>query len=216
MNERAEQDVIGIPRNVFRYVDIGFPARGTTFPLDHGYALFGAVSSVVPQLHNRRDWGLHPVLGTKCGPNTLTLERASLMKIRAPVDDVGAFLPLAGKALELEGHRLRLGVPRVLPLMPTAYLKARVVTIKGFLEEETFASALHRKIALLPNLGQDPEQVEVAIGRRRVMRVGGRTIVGFAVALGGLKAQASIVVQAYGLGGRRHLGAGVFVPRRRR
>ena len=45
MNEAAERDVIGARRDVTRFVDIGFPARGTTFPLDHGYALFAAVLS---------------------------------------------------------------------------------------------------------------------------------------------------------------------------
>jgi CRISPR-associated protein Cas6 len=139
-----------------------------------------------------------------------------MVKVRAPVDDVGALLPLAGKALDLAGHKIRLGVPRVLPLIPAASLKARVVTIKGFTEDDTLSDALRRKLAILPDLGQDPERVEIAVGKRRVMRVGSQTIVGFAVALGGLEAQASIVIQAYGLGGRRHMGAGVFVPGGRR
>ena len=45
-----------------------------------------------------------------------------------------------------------------------------------------------------------------------MLRVKNITIAGHALALFGLSAQASLAVQRHGLGGRRHMGAGVFVP----
>ncbi len=33
------------------WIDLAFPLRGETLPLDHGYALFAASSRVVPALH---------------------------------------------------------------------------------------------------------------------------------------------------------------------
>ena len=49
---------------------------------------------------------------------------------------------------------------------------------------------------------------------RRQLRVGGQCIIGWAVRLGGLSLRDSLVVQTRGLGGKRGMGCGVFVPLR--
>lgn len=195
------------------YVDAAFPARGDTIPLDHAYPLLGALSRILPALHDAPHWGVHPVLGERRGPGVLALTSRSQVKLRVPAVDVGQLLSLAQQTLELDGARIRLGVPRLIPLMPTPHLKARIVTIKGFADDaDAFVLALRRQIARIPGLDQDPERVEVQLGPRRVLRARQHTVVGWAVALTGLDANASLAVQVNGLGGRRHLGAGIFVP----
>lgn len=195
------------------YVDTAFPAHGDTIPLDHAYPLLGALSRILPALHGAPHWGVHPVLGERRGPGVLALTRQSQIKLRVPAADVGQLLPLAQQTLELDGARIRLGVPRLLPLMPTPHLKARIVTIKGFADDaDAFVLAVRRQIAQIPGLGQDPERIEVQLGPRRVLRARQHTVVGWALALTGLDADASLAVQVSGLGGRRHLGAGIFVP----
>ncbi|HWN69713.1 MAG TPA: type I-MYXAN CRISPR-associated protein Cas6/Cmx6, partial [Haliangium sp.] len=147
------------------------------------------------------------------GPGVLALTSRSHVKLRIPAVDVGQLLPLAQQTLELDGARIRLGVPRLLPLMPAPHLKARIVTIKGFLDDaDAFVLALRRQLARIPGLGQDPERIEVQLGPRRVLRARQHTVVGWAVAITGLDANASLAVQVAGIGGRRHLGAGIFVP----
>ncbi|WP_428268696.1 type I-MYXAN CRISPR-associated protein Cas6/Cmx6 [Haliangium sp.] len=195
------------------YVDAAFPLRGDAIPLDHGYALFAALSHRLPALHERSDWGLHPVRGQRRGRDLLELTRHSQVKLRLPADDAGKIMALAGQSVDIHDHRARLGVPRLLPLVPTPVLKARFVTVKGFFDDPApFALALRRQLARMPGLGQDPERVELTLGRRRVLHARDHTVVGWATILAGLDAQASLVVQQRGLGGRRHLGAGLFVP----
>lgn len=209
------------------FVDAAFPLTGAHVPLDHAYALFSALSRRVPLVHERASWGIHPIRGVRLDRDRLGLDRSSFIKLRIPVEDVQHVLPLAGASLELDGHTLALGVPRLFPLVPAPSLKARIVTVKGHSESEAdLLDSIRRKLAHRA-LGQDPERVEVKIGRRHVLRVGplrereraktgkvsDRDIVyGFAVELHGLEAQASLVVQQEGIGGRRHLGAGIFVP----
>jgi CRISPR-associated protein Cas6 len=204
-------------------VDAAFPIRGASLPLDHGYTLFGALSRMVPALHQNASWGVHPVYGTQTAPGVLSLNRMSWLKIRIPAADLGALLPLAGKSLEVGGHKIELSVPRMLPLIPAAQLKARFVSVKKFHEEPgPFLDALRRQVAAIEGLGQDPERIEIAVptksgdGKeeplRRVMVIAGKKVVGFAVTLSGLEASASIAIQETGLGGRRHMGAGIFVP----
>ncbi|WP_428261137.1 type I-MYXAN CRISPR-associated protein Cas6/Cmx6 [Haliangium sp.] len=199
--------------HVTPYVDAAFTLRGDAIPLDHGYALLAALSRRLPALHEARTWGVHPILGRRSGPGLLTLTGRSQLKLRVPGDDAGRLMALAQQTLDIAGHRVRVGVPRLLPLIPTPHLKARFVTVKGFHEDpEPFRAALQRQLAQMSGLGQDPERIEVQIGPRRVIRAKNHTVVGWAVALTGLDAGPSLVVQQRGLGGRRHLGAGIFVP----
>jgi CRISPR-associated protein Cas6 len=205
-------------------VDAAFPLRGTTLPLDHGYPLFAAVSRLIP-VHARAHWGIHPVFGERTAPGVLSLNDRSWLKLRVPATELAEILPLAGQAIEVAGHRVTVGVPQLFPLVSAATLKARFVNVKKFQEPVAFVDALRRQLATM-ELGQDPERVRVFVptqqvdGKeeplRRIMLIAGKKVVGFAVQLEGLEASASLAVQRQGLGGRRHMGGGIFVPPGRR
>jgi CRISPR-associated endonuclease/helicase Cas3 len=115
-------------------------------------------------------------------------------------------LKLAGKQLHLNGQAIRLGAPEISLLQPSAALYARIVTIKGYTEPEPFTDAVCRK------LNERAIRGEVVVGPRRVLQVGNHTIVGFGLALHELSDEASIQLQAEGLGGRRKMGCGYFNP----
>jgi len=196
------------------YVDAAFPLRGQSIPIDHGYPIFAALSGVIPVLRSRKNWSVHPVFGQyQRGSGILTLTDKSRLKLRLPSNEVGLILPLAQQTLTIAGNACTVGFPRIYPLINAPYLKSRLVVIKGFGDApQDFADAVRRQIAALPGLNQDPEQVEIAIGPRRILHIKGKPIIGFAVALAGLEADGSLAVQHHGIGGRRHMGAGVFVP----
>lgn len=198
-------------------VDAVFPLFGSRLPLDHGYALFGALARVVPALHEELGWGVHPVAGVRCGDAELALTPRSRVILRVPVDDLGRLTPLAGAELDVDGWRLHLGLPQFSTIAPTGCLWARLVTIKGFLDEPaSFAEALRRQIIPTDVAECRPRHVEVDVGRRRVLKIKDKTVVGFSVGLRALDEQTSLRIQYCGLGGRRHMGAGIFVPSGRR
>lgn len=198
------------------FIDLAFPARGGIVPLDHGYALFGALCRVLPSLHEEATWGVHPIRGTRMGPGELALDSSSRVKLRMPAVDIARALALAGAGIELGGASIVLGAPQVFVLEPHTVLRSRFVTIKGFMgTPEEFAAAARRQLAKI-DLRQDPERIDVTIGPRRIVRISEKTIVGFAAMLEGLDPDASLAVQIAGLGGRRHMGCGVFVPPGRR
>jgi CRISPR-associated protein Cas6 len=95
------------------HVDLIFQANGSAIPRDHGYALYGAVSRIVPTIHQSKDVGIFPVRGTPARDGTLLLNDRSSLRLRVPVTRLPELLVLVGKALELDGHRLRLGVPHM-------------------------------------------------------------------------------------------------------
>jgi len=202
------------------FVDLSFSLTGKTLPLDHGYGLYAALSRFLPHLHEHKAVGVHPIRGDAAGNGLLRVAVRSQLQVRIPIDLIGEFLPLAGKVLDLDGHPLRLGVPRVLALRPAATLAARLVTIKGFTEPGGFLEAVRRQLDAMGVSRQAAIEIPpVPAGRthageplRRVLRIKNRTVVGFAVRVLRLAAEESVMLQERGLGGRRHMGCGIFVP----
>ena len=185
-------------------MDVGFRVVGGPVPLDHGYLLFGALSNVLGDLHNANWLAVHPLYGLPRPDGMLALPRGRpVLRIRVAMHDVARLLPLAGQCLDLRGRRCTIGIAHVSPLIPAPALAARVVTIKGFTEEEPFAGALQRQLA------ERGVHAAIEIGRRRVVTVAGDRIVGFAVRLRDLTPEDSLRVQGVGLGGRRRMGCGV-------
>ena len=188
------------------YVELHFPFSGRTVTTDHGYALFGAISRIIPEAHDA-DWlTVATMKGTAVGEGSLQLDSASTLKIRLPQDRVPLLLKLAGKRLDIDGHTIRLGAPQIHLLKPSSVLYARAVTIKGYTEPGAFLDAVRRKLQDLNVVG------EAVVGPRRVLKVGNKTIVGFAVAVHELNDDNSILLQERGIGGRRHMGCGIFFP----
>ncbi len=197
-------------------IDLAFALQGSTIPLDHGYALFGALCRVVPGLHGDRRVGVHPIRGIRMQPRRLTLVPQSLLRLRLPSEEIGSYLELAGSRIDLEGDHLSVGIPRVEPLRPAARLAARLVTIGRLVEPAAFEESIRRQLAgygvsAVPKLLPSTDPAREGQPTRRVLRIKGRKIVGHAVGVEGLTAEESLIVQEHGLGSRRRMGCGVFV-----
>lgn len=193
-------------------LDIAFRISSTgTIPADHGYLLYAALSRQLPWLHESLDAAVHPIRGRQIGDRRMALQDFSRVTIRADVDSVGHLPPLSGSQINLAGTTLLLGVPELRQLSAETDLRSRIVAIKlshsPTVPEDAFRKALSDQLHAL-----DVTPGEIVVGPRRTMQVKGRQIVGYEVCLNGLSPDASLRVQAHGLGGRRRMGAGVFVP----
>ena len=189
------------------YIDLAFRLNGASVPVDHGYALYAALSRIVPEIHAATEVGVQPIRGVYNGNGKLHLSDFSRLILRLPDEQIRSYLKLAGRRLEVDEHPLSVGVPAVRTLLPTPRLRARLVTIKGFLEEEEFLEAARRQLQSLGIVAG-----EVILGQRRTFRVKEKKVVGFEVAVAGLTAEESLLLQENGIGGRRRMGCGVFIP----
>ncbi len=190
-------------------VDVGYPLAGPPVPMDHGYVLFGAVASIVGDLHGAKWLAIHPLRGTPLPGGRLGLvQRKPALILRVAPAEIPRVLPLAGRTLTLAGLELHVGGSMVQAIQPYPSLTAHMVVIKGFTEPGPFAEALDRQLT-----GMNVK-CEVEIGRRRVVSVAGDRVIGFGVHLRGLDDVSSVRVQHRGLGGRQRMGCGVFVPLR--
>jgi CRISPR-associated protein Cas6 len=186
-------------------IDLCFRITGTSVPLDHGYLLYAGLSRLLPRLHESKWLGVHPLTGLRVGKE-LQLARGSRLRLRLPAERISEVLGVAGKRIELNGSAVHVGVPEIRMLQPVAALRARLVNIKGFEEDQPFREAAQRQLDALGVRGQ------LGVGRRRVMRIKDKTIVGYHVVVAELTAEESIALQEHGIGGRRRMGCGIFVP----
>lgn len=200
------------------HVDVAFPIRGRTIPLDHGYALYGALSRLLPAVHGA-DWiGVHGIAGKLAAPGELTLEPLGTLRVRIPTERISQLLALVGATLEVAGRRLQLGAPTVHPLTPVAVLDARLVVIRmtGGLPrpfdravfDQRFVAEAQRQLAGRGIRG------DLELCGRQSLSVGGQRVVGHSVRVVGLSPDDSLQLQIHGLGGKRTMGCGIFRPAR--
>ena len=202
-------------------VDLLFPVVGRRIATDHHYALYSALTHLLPCLHDGSlEYSLAPIPGVYIGQGFLACDPThSQLRLRLRAGDIPRVLPLAGKSLAIMGQRLCLGVPRVRVLEAAPVLFSRVVTFKNATQEEAFLVAARRELNGLGIGGElsIPEHWDKKPERgpyRRVLRIKETRIVCFPLLVRGLRPEESLKLQETGLGGRRHMGAGLFVPAR--
>lgn len=204
-------------------IDLQFPVSGHLLPVDHGYNLYSALSAQLAWLHKSDTAiAIAPIRGQWQGNGLLRLgPRRSQLCLRVPVEVISSALALAGKSLVIAGHEVQLGVPSVHALVPAPSLVANLVTIKKFTEAAPFLAAARRQLDDLHVVGV--LGVPVVTGgahqgqpRRKILRIHDKAVVGFTLEVTNLTADESIRLQEHGLGGRRRMGCGFFVPLRPR
>jgi CRISPR-associated protein Cas6 len=201
-------------------VDVEFPVFGQTLPSDHAYALYSAISRLVPAVH-QADWlGVHTLKGRRLGDGTIKLPRCTFLRLRIPFNKIIELYPLAGSSLSIGPHEIRCGLPRIRKLRPSDKLWCRMVVVKladkssNNSSPEAFLAAIQKQVRALDiNAEVEIERLpETFAFARRVVRVKGATIAGYGVYLKGLSDKDSLKVQISGLGGRRRIGCGLFSP----
>lgn len=193
-------------------IKVRFPLYGKRLSADHGYALYGAISRRLPQLHDAASIGVEMISGVPFSQGIIALPtQGGALYLRLPADRYGEVLPLAGQKLDIENHTVTLGIPVARPLTPASSLYARFVTIKKFTEPDSFLEAANRQLAQLGiRAALELPRDETGRFRRRVMKIKDARIVGFSLAAHDLSDDDSIKLQSIGLGGRRAMGGGIF------
>ena len=198
-------------------VVVRFSVMGNQLPVNHGYLLYSAICKILPTLHDS-EWSrylsIEQISGIPSKPGKISLpSQESTLSLRLPYEHFKEVLPLAGKRLDIADDVIRLGLPRIEMLAPSPQLYARMVTIKKFMDVDTFLLAANRQLA--------EQEIHAKLfvpfdeqGRfqRRVLTIHDKTVVGFSLIAQDLSPEDSITLQAYGLGGRQHMGCGIFNP----
>lgn len=211
------------PRDMNPTLDVLFRVIGTEVSTDHGYALFSALSRVLETgndrwMHGNPHIGLHTIRGVNLGNGKRLIDPNARIGLRLTSDLLPRSLKLAGKSIDLDGCKLRIGISQTRALSPATTLHCRIVTTRNGHQPARFDAEISRQSAALGIHGKvyrSPQNAGRSDGRdpsRRIFRVRDKRIVGYSMLATELTAKESIRLQEHGLGGRRRMGCGVFVP----
>jgi CRISPR-associated protein Cas6 len=196
------------------YWELRYPLIGKSLPADHGYRLYGAMSRIVPMIHEQNGWRMATISGTPNDRGEIVLKPYSRLRIRTKWEQIPLFLQLVQKLLKVDNHSLVLEPPEIHPICPSRTLKARLVVIKGFQEPESFIGAVKyhlQKLGINDSKAYIPTN-DLGEPDRKVLKVHQHKVVGFSVVVTELNAIDSIALQINGCGGKPKMGCGFFSP----
>ncbi|MBD2346029.1 type I-MYXAN CRISPR-associated protein Cas6/Cmx6 [Anabaena subtropica] len=200
------------------YLDLTFKLRGAPIPLDNGYITYAALSRTCPPLHELKNIGIHPIAGIPTRNNLLELTAQSRLKIRIHHQQIPLIYPyLAGQAFHIGQNSYQLDIPDYKPLISSESVYSRLVIIKGFQDTTNFIEAVQRqldnigiqgKIELLTRQDGTPQKRQLTINKEGKQF----EIRGFGVKISELNPEDSLTLQEQGIGGKRKMMCGIFVP----
>lgn len=200
-------------------VNLWFPVRGEYLYADQNHRLLASLSQQCPAIHEIKNLSINTIAGIPDKQGKIVLTRNSKLLIRLPVEAISQVYSLAGQTLTIGSHAVKLGNPELQTLPAIDTLKARLVTIKGYTEPQSFLAAAQRQLDALDIKGRigipandkgEPKRLTLKINKAEKKK--SYTIVGFSVVVCDLNPKDSIKLQTVGIGGKRRLGCGVFYP----
>lgn len=185
--------------------DLSFAVHGEYLPGDYRAALWDALLAALPWLDEDPRAGVHGIRTAGASAAVTLLPRRARMLMRVPAPRVDEAVALAGRTLALDGVRIEIGDVHERPLVATNTVYSACV-VTGHDDEFAFMQDVTEA---LDALGVAARTI---CGRRCTRPAGARELVGYPLALHELKGDASLRIQAAGLGMERRLGCGLFVP----
>lgn len=197
--------------------DLGFRIECRSLPVDHAWALSQAVQRALPWFGGEERAGLHPIHGAESGNgwyrpdarsgDLLYLSRRTRFVLRLPEHRLGDARVLTGQTFDIGGHVLKLGPAAVKPLQGHATLFSRYVVSAADEPEESF---LGRVAAELQGMGVRCKKM--VCGRAHTIGTPAGEVYTRSLMLADLGLEDSIELQRRGLGPKRVLGCGLFIP----
>ena len=198
-------------------VDLAFAISCRCLPLDHAHTLSSALCEALPWLAHEPGAGVHLIHGAESGNgwyrpedperDVLYLSRRTRMILRLPKARVADARALDGRELDVAGYALHIGEATVRSLSTLPTLFARYVVADTAQGEEGF---LEDSAAQLREAGIPVRKL--LCGRSHPLRTPEGAIFTRSLMVADLDAEQSVRLQQRGLGRRRVMGCGLFIP----
>lgn len=210
--------MLDITTNVEEYLDLSFKVKGPPIFLDSAYTIYSSLSRICPPLHELHSVGIHPIAGIPTTNNRLQLTSQSRLKIRIHHLQIPLIYPyLTGQTFQIGQNSYQLGIPDYQSIIPSECLYSRLTIIKRNLNPDSFIEAVKRqtnnlevqgKIELLTRQDGSPQRRQLTITKKEKTF----KIYGFGVKISELNPEDSLKLQVHGIGGKRKMMCGIFVP----
>jgi CRISPR-associated protein Cas6 len=199
-------------------VDVLFSIECRQLPVDHAYALSDALTRVCPWMAHEPGLAVHAVhvAGSQNGwerpahgtANHIQLSRRTKLTIRTPKSRVDSLLDaLTGSRISVADCPLTIGEGKVRPLSKETTLFARYLVTSPAEDETAFLQAAAEALARM-----DIRVRKALCGKHTPLSTGDGEILTRSLMLADLSTDESIRLQQQGLGPRRLMGCGIFIP----
>ena len=192
--------------------------KGKSLPLDNGYITYSALSRICPNLHELTNIFIHPIAGIPNSSKQLRLTKRSKLQIRIAIEQIPLVYEfLAGQTFSIGQSQFHLGIPEYKALTPSSVLYSRLVIIRRCIEPQVFLEAAQRQLESLGIKGnidilkKNNGQLQC---RQLVIKkdIGTFPLKGYGVEVKDLSEEDSLTLQQHGIGGKKKMMCGVFVP----
>jgi CRISPR-associated protein Cas6 len=196
-------------------VDVAFSIRARTLPVDHAWALAQALLAALPWLAGEALAGVHSIHVAESGngwmrpdaaTDVLYPSRRTKLVLRVPGARVEEVQHLSGQTLDVAGHGVAVEQGAVRPLSDLTTLFARYVAA-GQADENAFLQAMAAQLQAL-----DIRPKKMLCGIEHALATPDGPVRTRSLMIAELAPAESVRLQQHGLGPRRLLGCGLFLP----
>ena len=197
--------------------DLLFKISCKTLPLDHGYILSQQILKHLPWMQDEPQAAIHQIHVAESAngwlrpdnPETdvLCVSHRTKMSLRLPSSRLEDARALIGQTLDIDGHELTVGKFSTRKLSRLTTIFARYMDTQGSEDENEF---LENMVRLLREKGIRPKKM---LGGMLVAhRTDQGEILTRKLMISDLQVRESMLLQEQGLGDRKLLGMGIFMP----
>jgi len=203
-----------VPEDV---VDLLFKIECKSLPLDHGFALSEQIVQYLPWIKDEPQAAIHQIHVAESANGwmrpedpeneVLYVSHRTKMTLRMPghrLEDVKA---LTGKTLDINGHPLKVGSFSSRKLSKLTTIFARYMDTRGVEDENLFLEDMAQQL-----LEKGINVKKMMSGKLVTHKTDQGTLLTRKLMVSDLEVAQSILLQEQGLGDKRLLGMGIFMP----
>jgi len=197
-------------------VDLFFSINCRSLPVDHAFQLTEAILAVLPWIVAEPSAGIHQihVASSQNGwerpeatdDQLLVLSRRTKLTLRVPSTRVADTKRLTGARLDISGHAMTVGAPKIRPLSSQSTQLARYLALPAVDDESSF---LRHAATELDAMGITLKKA--LCGKARPIRTPEGRIQTRSLLIANLPPEHALLLQREGLGPHRELGCGLFL-----
>ncbi|MBC8212617.1 MAG: type I-MYXAN CRISPR-associated protein Cas6/Cmx6 [Gammaproteobacteria bacterium] len=198
-------------------VDLLFSIECRDLPLDHGFVLSQQIIKNLPWIQEEPQAGIHQIHvaesanGWMRPENTetevLCVSRRTKMTLRLPASRLDEATALTGKTLDIQGHALTVGRFSTRKLSRLTTIFARYVDTLGSDDETEFLESMQQQL-----LQKGIRVKKMMSGRLLTHQSDEGIILTRKLMVSDLTVEESVLLQEQGIGDRKLMGMGIFMP----
>ena len=203
-----------VPEDV---VDLLFKIDCKSLPLDHGFDLSEQIVQHIPWIKDEPQAAIHQIHVAESAngwmrpedPETevLCLSHRTKMTIRLPATRLDDIRILTGKTLDISGHQLTVGNYTTKKLSKLTTIFARYMDTKGTEDDNQFLESMADQL-----LDMDIKVKKMLSGKLMRHKTDLGVLLTRKLMISDLDVQQSVLLQERGLGDKKLLGMGIFMP----